>query len=199
MNIFVLDADPAVAATMLCDQHVGKMLLEACQLLCNAYREPRGETREHWLDAAPTTRARLGLLPYKHTHVNHPCSVWTRETNADWMWLWRYASAAAREYRHRFDEHHGSELVLEWIGSSFPLMAAGGTLRPFAQALPEQYRSDDAVAAYRSYYAAEKRVLRGKPVTWTRRDRPVWSSSCGVLASATEHKRHTAVLSSLSV
>ncbi len=28
MNIFALDADPTKAAQALCDQHVGKMLLE---------------------------------------------------------------------------------------------------------------------------------------------------------------------------
>lgn len=44
----------------------------------------------------------------------------------------------------------------------------------FAQAMPEQYRGDDAVVAYRRYYAAEKMILRGKPVTWTRRERPAW-------------------------
>jgi len=57
------------------------------------------------------------------------------------------------------------------IGPS-PMIIAPRT--PFAQAMPEQYRGDDAVAAYRRYYTAEKMILRGKPVTWTRRERPAW-------------------------
>lgn len=148
MNIFVLDADPTVAATMLCDQHVGKMLLEACQLLCNCH------------DAAP----------YKRTHYNHPCSVWVRADPANYAWLMRYAAALSAEYRHRFDKTHACSKIVWWCN---PAIDSGPTT-PFAQAMPEQYRGDDAVAAYRRYYAVEKRVLRGKPVTWTRRDRPTW-------------------------
>ena len=33
MNIFVLDKDPYVAAQMMCDKHVVKMILEGCQML----------------------------------------------------------------------------------------------------------------------------------------------------------------------
>lgn len=33
MNIFVVDADPFVAAQSLCDAHVVKMIVESCQLL----------------------------------------------------------------------------------------------------------------------------------------------------------------------
>ena len=33
MNIFVLDEDPVVAATMSCDKHVVKMILETAQML----------------------------------------------------------------------------------------------------------------------------------------------------------------------
>ena len=33
MNIFVLDRDPKVAAFMMCDKHVVKMILESAQML----------------------------------------------------------------------------------------------------------------------------------------------------------------------
>lgn len=154
MNIFVLDADPAVAATLLCDQHIGKMLLEACQLLCNCH------------DAAP----------YKRTHYNHPCSVWARASGQNYLWLHQYADALTKEWLHRFDKTHACEDVVQWLGANWPSNChTGRPIRtPFAQAMPEQYRGPDAVAAYRRYYAAEKRVLRGKPATWTRRPRPDW-------------------------
>ena len=38
MNIFVLDSDPAIAAQMLCDKHVVKMILESAQLLSTTHR-----------------------------------------------------------------------------------------------------------------------------------------------------------------
>jgi hypothetical protein len=34
MNIFVLHESPRVAATMMCDKHVVKMILETAQMLC---------------------------------------------------------------------------------------------------------------------------------------------------------------------
>ncbi len=152
MNIFILDADPAVAATMLCDQHVGKMLLEACQLLCNCHDE----------------------APYKRTHYNHPCSVWARHDLHNYLWLRKHALALADEYLHRFDKDHASRKVVVWAAQHLPLNVPSAGITPFAQAMPDQHRGPDAVAAYRRYYAAEKRVLRGKPVTWT-------STSSGVV------------------
>ena len=38
MNIFVLDKDPVVAAQMLCDKHVSKMIVESAQMLSTAHR-----------------------------------------------------------------------------------------------------------------------------------------------------------------
>jgi len=38
-------------------------------------------------------------------------------------------------------------------------------MTPFAQAMPDQYRDDDAVVAYRNYYVGEK----GEIAQWTRR------------------------------
>ena len=171
MNIFVTDNDPIVAAQSLVDQHTGKMLLESCQLLCNAYDEPVGAVRALWLKMLPIERAKLDLLPYKRTHYHNRFSVWARASIANWLWLWQHALALAKEHRYRFDKRHGSETALEWIGPRFPKLPAIG-LTPFA--MPEGYQNDDAVSAYRRYYLAEKMHLRGKPSTWTRRDRPVW-------------------------
>ena len=160
MNIFVLDADPAKAAQALCDQHLGKMLLESAQLLCNAHV------------GIPAHAA-----PYKPTHLKHPCSTWTAATYGNYMWLCHHARELGAEYEHRFGKKHASAVVAQWcmlhtpIGPS-PMLIAPRT--PFIQAMPEHYCGPDAVAAYRRYYTAEKMILRGKPVTWTRRERPVW-------------------------
>jgi len=152
MNIFVLDNDPVVAAQNLCDQHTGKMLLESCQLLCNAHAE----------------------APYKRTHYNHPCSVWARASLHNYLWLRKHALALADEYEQRFAKVHGSHTVAVWAAQHVPIGVSDTARTPFTQAMPEQYRGHDAVAAYRRYYAAEKMILHGKPVTWTRRERPAW-------------------------
>ena len=42
MNIFYLDRDPVVAAQMMVDKHVIKMILESAQMLCSAKRKLDG-------------------------------------------------------------------------------------------------------------------------------------------------------------
>ena len=43
MNIFYLDRDPKIAAQMMCDKHVVKMILESAQILSTAHRVLDGD------------------------------------------------------------------------------------------------------------------------------------------------------------
>src|SRR5262245_37614842 len=142
MNIFALDRDPQKAARALQDLHIGKMLLEACQLLCAAH---------------PAQTA-----PYRPTHLQHPCSLWTRASLANYRWLVKHAMALAQEFHYRFGKTHASAEVAAWCQAHEPALPDLG-LTPFAQAMPESHRGPNPIAAYRSYYATEKRMLRGLP------------------------------------
>lgn len=99
MNIFVLDRDPVIAARMQCDKHVVKMVLESTQMLCTAYDD----------------------APYKHTHKNHPCSVWSRDNLFNHMWLLVHAYALADEYSRRYNKTHKCEEVLDWVEEGLTL------------------------------------------------------------------------------
>ena len=68
MNIFILDENIEAAVQYTCDKHVVKMITESVQMLSSAM----------W---------HVGLEgPYKQTHINHPCTVWTRESMQNYMW-----------------------------------------------------------------------------------------------------------------
>lgn len=143
MNIFVLSTDPAEAARMQCDKHVVKMALETAQLLCSAF-EP-------------------GVAPYRRTHFNHPSAIWTRQSPANYAWLLTHGYALCHEYTARYGKTHKSENVISWCDQNqlrieFPLR----DLTPFAQAMPEEYKQDDPVEAYRAYYKGAKREF----ATW---------------------------------
>ena len=69
MNIFILDLDPQSCAEAHCDKHVVKMILETAQLLSSAL----------WITGVEA--------PYRLTHKNHPCAIWTRESLDNYMWL----------------------------------------------------------------------------------------------------------------
>lgn len=161
MNIFVLDNDPALAASNLCDKHLSKMCLESAQMLCSAYKNYVG---------VPYISP-----PYKITHYNHPCSVWTRESAENFDWLVSHGLAIADEFERTYGNMHKSRKVIQWAWTrksqiTFPTVG----LTPFAQAMPEHYKHPDAVIAYRTYYLEEKASIaqwnhgRSKPNWWTK-------------------------------
>jgi Pyrimidine dimer DNA glycosylase len=143
MNIFVLDLDPVVAASYYIDKHCVKMPLEIAQMLCTAINLQGNET------------------PYKPTHKNHPCSVWLRESLSNWNWLVLHGIAVAEEYTRRFGKRHKSQDVIDWCAEHLPKLNDIG-LTKFAQAMPDEYRNDNVVLAYRNYYIGGKSQI----ATW---------------------------------
>ncbi|KYH25361.1 hypothetical protein HAPAU_20310 [Halalkalicoccus paucihalophilus] len=161
MNVFWLDEDPRLAARYHCDQHVNKMLLEAAQVLCTAVRENGYEAD----------------FLYRSTHSDHPVTKWAGESRENWLRLREHAGALNAEFTERYghDEAHASWDVIERIdpdGITFP--ATEPTPRP--QAMPERYRREDPVEAYRAYYAGEKAGWD----EWNYTDEPPWLAAYAV-------------------
>jgi hypothetical protein len=147
MNIFVLDHDPMVAAEMHCDKHVVKMILETAQMLSTAHHI-------HNSDMAP--------FVYKKAHINHPCTIWIRESTMNYDWAWKLFQGLNLQFLMRRNKEHESWKKLSHILGTTPEGMPCKGLTPFAQAMPEQYKCDDAVKAYRAYYKGEK----AKFATW---------------------------------
>lgn len=154
MNLFVLDHDFEKNSEYHVDKHVVKMILEASQLLCTAF----------WEQGIPA--------PYKATHKNHPCSVWVRESEGNFNWCVSYAFALCFEYKHRYGKiHKCRDNALSYIiANKNKLTFPNLKLTPFALAMPDQYKDNDAVKAYRNYYLGEKRHL----FSWKNRPTPDW-------------------------
>ena len=140
MNIFILDSDPRIAAQMHCDKHCVKMILETAQMLSTAhhvYSTPQAENL------------------YKQAHLNHPCTKWVRESTANYRWAWRLYQELLVEFTKRRGKYHKSgELIHDLAHTPHEMPNIGQT--PFAQAMPDEYKREDAVEAYRSYYRGEK-------------------------------------------
>ena len=152
MNIFVLSTDPVEAATMECDKHVVKMLLETAQLLCGPHPP--------------------GKAPYVRTHFNHPCAKWTRESTSNYTWLSIHGLALCEEYTRRYRRTHRSEPVIEWCSRNVPTTIPDGPLTPFAIAIKDKtlHVPGDPVASYRKYYVVEK----SRFARWNYCDPPAW-------------------------
>ena len=92
MNIFYLNNNPELCAKYHVDRHVVKQVLEYSQILSTAHRVLDGT---HLIDISDSGRKvsrwilddnRNDLL-YKATHINHPSTLWARQSSENYMWL----------------------------------------------------------------------------------------------------------------
>jgi hypothetical protein len=170
MNIFYLDRNAQKAAQAHVDKHVVKMPLETAQILCTALH-----SRALWTPALTGTTASkpltAGDIPYKPTHKNHPCMLWASESRANYDWLCQFGLAICAEYTHRYDKTHGCREVIKWCAtgnSRLYIPDRGFTERP--QCMPDEYKGENAVQAYRRYYCGEKDHI----AEWSERNVPEW-------------------------
>lgn len=152
MNLFILDKDPVQAAKWSVNSHVTKIIVEGGQLISTAFNL-QGVT---------------GF--YKTTHRNHPTSIWTRASKANFDWTVEYSLALCEEYTARYGKVHKTQQHLEWARDNARLLKFDKTeLTPFAQAMPDEYKDPCAVTAYRNYYKFGKKHLH----SW-KRNKPDW-------------------------
>jgi hypothetical protein len=155
MNIFFLDWDVNKCAEYHCDKHVVKMILETAQLLCSA----------HHMTDQPTDQ-----VPYKLAHKNHPCSIWTRSSLTNYLYLCELGLALCEEYTYRYEKRHKSQDVIEWCLSNRPNIHDVDITTP-PLAMPDEYKVyDDVIESYRNYYRGAKSSF----AVWKNREIPEW-------------------------
>lgn len=155
MNIFYLHENPVTAARYHCDKHVVKMILEYAQLLSTAHHILDG-------DDAPE-----GI--YKCTHKNHPSAVWVRQSKDNYLWTFDLLNWLLTEYTERYNKiHKTSRLIPELVQPPVNIPDTGFTQPP--QCMPDEYKCDDAVEAYRNYYIGDKASF----AVWKYSAPPMW-------------------------
>lgn len=163
MNIFYLDTNPKLAASYHCDKHVVKMILESAQMLSTAHRV---------LDGAPghTLPDYREEILYKPTHINHPCAKWARANKYNYYWLEDLFVELCLEYTRRYNKIHLCEIkfsdILAYPPDNIPL----GIFHDPPQCMPEQYKDESTVVAYRNYYINEKSDI----AVWKYSETPFW-------------------------
>jgi hypothetical protein len=140
MNIFVLDLDPLIAAKYHCDKHVVKMTLETAQLLSSAHRV----TKSPYADSL-----------YALTHANHPCSIWVRASEENYLWTLELFNSLSNEYTRRYGKTHLSFKKYSELFKNIPNIPKKG-LTPFARCFSKHQYAMDIVSAYRQFYIDEK-------------------------------------------
>jgi len=137
MNIFFLHKHPVIAAQMQCDKHVVKMVLETAQMLSTA------------------ARAQGHDVGYKSAYPKHPMTLWVNQSADNFRWAWLHGMSLAKEYTNRYDKIHKSQEILEQL--EYYATGNESDITEPPQCMPDQYKTDDYVTAYRNYYVGDKK------------------------------------------
>jgi len=165
MNLFILSLSQKETAEYMMDKHVSKILLEAVQMLCSAKR---------LLDPEDPINEKL----YKLAHKNHPVTIWCRKSQANFLWTLELVEELHNEWKFRYNHSdskmHKSYLIAQLLKIHLPKedVFEEQRLTPFALAMPDKYKTDDAVLSYRNYYMSEEKQ---KIASWKKkREKPNW-------------------------
>ena len=163
MNIFILDNNPIKAAQLQCDKHVVKMIVESAQMLSTAHRlldgvvsvgvSKSGRKAKQWF------HPKHDDLLYKAVHMGHPCTVWTMESVANYIWHYDHFMSLCYEYQYRYGKVHATQTRLEDVLSIPPRNIPMHGLTPFRLAMgvaPECLDESNPVISYRKFYQTKQ-------------------------------------------
>lgn len=139
---------------------LNKMILEYAQLLSAACNILSGKE----------------IAPYKTTHTNHPCSVWSRQSKDNFERLLTLGIKTCETYTKReYRQHKSGDVIFQakklYSGLSFPISVY--TKPPLA--MPPEYKTEDIVASYRKYWISKPNMVyhEGQIPDWFEKDRKI--------------------------
>ena len=150
MNIFYLDHDSSLAATLMYDGHLGKLSIEGCQMASAIINIIYPEYSNEAL--------------MKPTHVNHPCTIWARQSSLNFKWLVDHTEALFAEYTKRYSRVHACQVRFEALHDAFiecmRRLAKQGLvdLTKPALAMPDDFKRDCPVKSYELYYEYKQQM-----------------------------------------
>jgi len=191
MNIFALSDDPVESAHQMLDKHIIKMPTETCQMLHTnilymQYIQDCG--KEPQLKDLKRFHKQIGSKLMKPAMLNHPSTIWARQSVANFHWLYQHGMALCEEYTLRYGKRHGSHDriiygIWNWGGDGYIFPHSG--LTPVTIAMDDSYRInleeytqrnpnwtgwDFVIASYRHYYLEGKWRI----AEWRKDRRPNW-------------------------
>ena len=200
MNIFYLDRNPKQAAEWMIDKHIVKMPTESAQMLSTAHRYLDGEPKnfEFTDESGKTKSKKMLLLPdetltvkevkfdgltklrpgyvhprgfalYAVAHLNHPSTKWSTSGRLQYMWHLELTKAMLIEYTRRYGKRHGVETIMDLLSVAPNNISDIEWTEP-TLAMPDEYKSNDHIQAYRNFYVGEKYSF----ASWKNTQTPNW-------------------------
>lgn len=174
MNIFYLSHNPKECAEYHVSRHISKMMIEYSQLLSTAHRVLDGQLTTITNSTGRKSKQYIlnnikNDILYKSTHINHPSAIWVRESAENYQWLWNLTNEVSKEYTFRYGKIHKSSLLLGTL-KDIPKNISNKPFTQPAQAMPDEYKDNDSIIAYRNYYKHGKKHLHD----WKNRNVPTF-------------------------
>ncbi len=175
MNFFYLYEKAKDCALAHNNAHCIKMILEYAQMLSTThrfldqyYKEVDGE---YVFVSLPKN---MDEKLYATAHLNHPTTIWVRESVQHYNLLYQVFEALCDEYTYRYGKIHASDKKLRELLRNPPsrLLDNGFTEPP--QCMPDEYKVEgDSIQAYRNYYQGDKQ-WSGWRSQYKKREKPTW-------------------------
>ena len=180
MNIFALSKDPVESAQEMLDKHVVKMPTETCQMLhtnglFNEYVERYG--KEPSLRQLKNYHEEIESTLMKPAMLNHPSTIWARQSIHNTMWLFEHGIALCKEFEFRYGKEHGS--YSRTLQTPMEYDADSTLATPVDIAMADVYRINNeygehcwefVIDSYRHYYLEGK----WKFAEWRNERMPNW-------------------------
>ena len=161
MNIFVLDENPAKAATMLCDCHLRKMRVETAQILSGVMLRRGMELRP--------------AMP-KPQNTNHPVIVAAAADPEATQWVADYNEFLHIEHMYRFSKSHAYNELSQMYTELFTAVQLERNCQNLAKCTGDlDVAGLDIVTAYRRYYTEVKKPQLQAKNLWKFTSREDWT------------------------
>lgn len=115
-------------------------------------------------------------VPYKITHINHPCTAWVRESREHYEFLCEFIYQQSKEYTRRYHRKHLSyQLVEPFLKSHYARKFPNAGFSHPPQCMPGHLRKETTVLGYREFYNRDKCRF----AEWNYTDTPYWFNPKG--------------------
>ena len=164
MNIFFVDRDPEQCARDHCDKHVCKMVIEYGQLLSTAHRVLDGDDAPDEVYQQPTRITPVQSGPGIISSTKQPYELWAN---------------LCEEFAVRYGKEHLTYTKLanhvKHPPKNIPVIHCSGCILTGPatdppQCMPDEYKDDDTVQAYRKFYLGAKSGF----AAWAHSPAPSW-------------------------
>lgn len=175
MNRFILADDPYDIPTVMCDQHIIKMITEEAQMLCYAIQK-------HMPEFAACHSKTLFKTTPNSGYAKHPCTQWCATNQTNFEWALDLFQEMCGEYSVRFNGVHGTDsrlknlFMIATVSDEYDECFPKGKRTSHPQcfgAWQQQCQTSEwwPVQAYRTYYRHKQMTFK-QPMRWTSQPQP---------------------------